>query len=156
MSNPKKILLAIGIVIIAIQFIHPAHNTSKQILATDISKMVPISDSVQILLKNACYDCHSNNTTYPWYSSIQPVDWFLANHVSGGKHAMNFSEFGSYTSRKQVNKLSGISNEIEDNGMPLWSYRLIHKKARLNANEKTLLINWAMKSKDILSAKNHD
>ena len=156
MSNPKKILLAIGIVIIAIQFIHPAHNTSKQIMATDITKLVPVPDSVQTILKNACYDCHSNNTAYPWYSNVQPVDWFLANHVSGGKHNLNFSEFGSYTPKRQVNKLSGISNEVEDDGMPLWSYRLIHKNARLTANEKTLIINWANKSKDLLSAKYHN
>jgi hypothetical protein len=156
MSNPKKILLAIGIVIIAIQFIHPAHNTSNQLLPTDISKLVPVPDSVQTILKKACYDCHSNNTAYPWYSVIQPVDWLLTNHISEGKHSLNFSEFGSYTSRRQLNKFSAISNEIEDNGMPIWSYRLIHKNARLNANEKTRIINWANKSKDFLSAKNHD
>lgn len=156
MGIPKKILLLIGIVFLAIQFIHPVHNTSDQILATDISKMVTISDSVQNILKNACYDCHSNNTNYPWYSYIQPIGWILAKHISQGKEQLNFSEFGSYTPRKQLSKLTGIGNSIKDNIMPLSSYKLMHKYAHLSLNEKTLLINWAMKANESLSAKNHD
>ena len=65
MSLVKKILLATGIVFIVLQFIRPVHNKSSQVLATDISKVITIPDSVQIMLKNACYDCHSNNTNYP-------------------------------------------------------------------------------------------
>ena len=85
LSRPKKILSAILIVFIAIQFIQPAHNKSDQLLATDISKMVNIPDSVQALLKNACYDCHSNNTNYPWYSNIQPMGWLMAKHIKKAK-----------------------------------------------------------------------
>jgi hypothetical protein len=143
MSNTIKILLSIGLVLIAIQFIRPARNISSQILATDITKTVKVSDSVQAVLKKACYDCHSNNTNYPWYSNIQPVGWFLANHVSEGKRRLNFSEFGSYSQRRQSSKLNNIANEVQDGGMPLSSYTLIHKEARLTANEKSLVIKWA-------------
>jgi hypothetical protein len=143
MRKTNKILAGIGIVLIAIQFVRPAHNISSQILATDISKTVKISDSVQAVLKKACYDCHSNNTDYPWYSNIQPVGWFLANHVSEGKRHLNFSEFGSYTQRRQSSKLNDVANEVQDGGMPLSSYKLMHKNARLTADEKRLIINWA-------------
>jgi hypothetical protein len=143
MSKTSKILLGIGILLIAIQFIRPARNISSQILATDITKTVKVSDSVQAVLKKACYDCHSNNTNYPWYSNIQPVGWFLANHVSGGKRHLNFSDFGSYTQRRQQSKLNDVANEVQDGGMPLSSYTMIHKEARLNANEKSLIIKWA-------------
>ena len=143
MSKTIKILLGFGLVLIAIQFIRPARNISSQLLATDITKTVKTSDSVQTVLKKACYDCHSNNTNYPWYANIQPVGWFLANHVSEGKRKLNFSEFGSYPQRKQSSKLNNIANEIQDDGMPLSSYRLIHKKARLTAIEKSLVIKWA-------------
>jgi len=142
MSKTIKILLGIGLVLIAIQFIQPARNISSQILATDISKTVKVSDSVQAVLKKACYDCHSNNTNYPWYSNIQPVGWFLANHVSEGKKRLNFSEFGSYPQRRQQSKLNDIANEVQDGGMPLSSYTLIHKEARLTENEKSLVIKW--------------
>ena len=153
MNFTNKILLAIGIIFIAIQFIQPAHNENSRASATDISKIVSIPDSVQSILNNACYDCHSNNTSYPWYSNIQPMGWLMANHISEGKEALNFSVFGSYSPRKQLSKLNGIANSIKDDIMPLSSYKLMHKNARLSANEKTLFINWALQSQDSLSAK---
>jgi hypothetical protein len=122
-------------------------------LATDISKIVSIPDSVQVVLKNACYDCHSNNTNYPWYSNIQPMGWLMATHIRQGKEELNFSEFGSYSSRKQLSKLNGIANSIKDDIMPLSSYKLMHKNARLSTIEKVLIINWVKQSKDSLSAK---
>ena len=154
MSNTKKLLLAIGIVFIAIQFIQPAHNKSGQVLITDISKIVSISDSVQIILKNACYDCHSNSTNYPWYSNIQPMGWIMAKHIKQGKEELNFNEFGSYSPRKQLSKLNGIANSIKDDIMPLSSYKLVHKNAQLSTKEKTLIINWVQLLKDNLSVKN--
>jgi Haem-binding domain len=149
----KKILLAIGIVLIVIQFFRPTPNKSHQVLDTDISKMVAISDSVLSILKNGCYDCHSNNTHYPWYWNMQPVSWLLAKHIRKAKEQLNFSEFGSYSQRRQLSKLNGIANSIKDNIMPLPSYRIMHKNAQLSTNEKALLINWAQQSKDSLSVR---
>jgi hypothetical protein len=153
MGLTKKILIVLGIVLIVIQFIRPARNKSGQLLATDISKTISISDSVQSIIKNACYDCHSNNTKYPWYSNIQPVGWLLAKDITDGKQSLNFSEFGSYPQRRRLSKLDEIANAITDDIMPLPSYRMMHKYARLGTNEKTLLINWTKQSLDILSAK---
>ena len=89
MSLAKKILLAIGILFIAIQFFRPALNKSNQVFVTDISKIVTTSDSIKAILKNACYDCHSNNTNYPWYSNIQPVGWLMVKHTRKGKDELN-------------------------------------------------------------------
>lgn len=150
----KKILLVLFIAFIAIQFIRPTRNKGDGILATDISKLVSMPDSVQVILKNACYDCHSNNTNYPWYSNIQPMSWLMAKHIKQGKAVLNFSEFGNYSARKQLSKLTGIANSIKDDIMPLSSYKWMHKNARLDANEKALIINWVQQSKDSLSAKN--
>jgi hypothetical protein len=152
-SRIKKRLFAIGVLLIAIQFVRPAHNKSDQVLATDISKMVTIADSVQTVLKNACYDCHSNNTNYPWYSNIQPMGWLMAKHIIQGKEALNFSDFGSYSPRRQLSKLNGIANSIKDDSMPLSSYKMMHKNAQLSTNEKTLFIIWAQQSKDSISTK---
>jgi hypothetical protein len=151
MRLAKKILLVSGILFIALQFMRPVYNKNRQVLTTDISKVVTIPDTVLTLLKNACYDCHSDNTVYPWYSDIQPVGWLMAYHIKKAKNQLNFSEFGSYSQRRQLSKLDGIANSIKDDIMPLKSYKKMHKPAQLSADEKSLMINWAQQSIDSLS-----
>lgn len=146
-------LLTIGILFIAIQFIRPTRNGSEQVLSTDISKTLFVSDSVQDILKKACYDCHSNNTRYPWYVNIQPTGWLMAKHINQAKEELNFSDFGSYSQRRQISKLNGIVNSIEDDIMPLPSYKLMHKNAQLGTFEKRLIYTWAQQSIDSLSKK---
>jgi hypothetical protein len=147
----KKILLISGILFITLQFIRPVHNKSWQVLTTDISNVATIPDTVLTMLKNACYDCHSNNTDYPWYSNIQPMGWLMAYHIKEAKNQLNLSEFGSYSQRRQLSKLDGIANSIKDNIMPLKSYKLMHKSAQLSTDERSLLINWTQQIVDSLS-----
>ncbi|MBK8712106.1 MAG: heme-binding domain-containing protein [Niastella sp.] len=154
MKPIKKIVLFIGIVFIAIQFIQPAHNKSGQVLPTDFTKVYVVPSNLQTILQNACYDCHSNNTNYPWYSNIQPMAWMMARHVTNGKEKINFSEFANCSSRKQISKLKEIANQIKDNEMPLSSYKLMHSKATLTKEEKNLLLNWFNNTADSLSAVN--
>lgn len=154
MSGSKKILLALLIVFIAIQFIQPARNKSGQVLPTDITNTYTLPANVQAIFKTACYDCHSNKTNYLWYFNIQPVGWFLANHIKDGKAELNFSAFGSYSTRRQMSKLRSIENSIEDGTMPLASYTLIHKDARLTKEDKAVLLDWINKAKDRMTQKN--
>ena len=154
MSRIKKITLAVGVIFIAIQFIQPALNKSGQVLSTDFAKDYVVPANVQSILQNACYDCHSNNTNYPWYSNIQPMAWIMARHISNGKEKLNFSDFGGNTARKQISKLKEISNQIKDDEMPITSYKLMHKSARLSQDEKALLMNWLQNKADSLSANN--
>jgi len=154
MSRIKKILLGLLIVVIAIQFIQPAHNKNGQVIATDISKIYSLPQSVQATLKTACYDCHSNNTNYPWYTNIQPVGWMMARHIKEGKEELNLSEFGSYSERRQLSKLRSIENSIKDGSMPISSYTIIHKNARLTKEEKAQIIDWAKIIRDSLANKN--
>lgn len=154
MSRIKKILLGLLIVFIAIQFIQPARNKNGQVLATDISKMVSLPQGVQTILKTACYDCHSNNTNYPWYTNVQPVGWMMVRHIKEGKEELNFSEFGSYSERRQLSKLRSIENSIKDGSMPISSYTIIHKNARLTKEEKAQIIDWAKITRDSLANKN--
>lgn len=151
MSRFKKIAWAIAIGLIAIQFIQPARNASGQVLETDISKAVSIPDSVQMILKRACYDCHSNNTIYPFYAYIQPIGWLLNSHIEEGKSQLNFSNFGSLPKRRQASKLKSIANQIKDGAMPLPAYAMLHKNAVLGKTDKDLIINWANNTKDTLS-----
>ena len=109
MSWIKKIMIAILVVFVIIQFVQPQHNKSDKVLPTDITNTINVPDKVLDIFKNSCYDCHSNNTRYPWYVYVQPMGWILANHIKDGKANLNFSEFGSYSKRKQANKLKSIA-----------------------------------------------
>lgn len=154
MRTLKKILLALLIVFIAIQFIRPARNSSGQVLPTDITKTINVPDKVLNIFQNACYDCHSNNTRYPWYVNVQPMAWMLANHIKNGKENLNFSEFGSYSPRKQANKLRAIAKTMDEGSMPLSSYVIMHSDAKLSKEAKDLITAWALKTRDSLMAKN--
>ena len=153
MRRKKKILQVLLIVFIAIQFIQPARNVSGQRLSTDLTKTVAVPDKVLGILQKSCYDCHSNNTKYPWYAGIQPAAWLMASHIKEGKANLNFSEFGAYSNRKQQSKLQAIANSIKDKTMPLWSYSMIHKDAVLSQQNKALLLDWIQKTKDSIALK---
>ncbi|MDE3235303.1 MAG: heme-binding domain-containing protein [Bacteroidota bacterium] len=149
----KKILLAVVLVLVVIQFIHPKKNQSTEIMATDISNHYPVPADVQTILAKACNDCHSNNTRYPWYNNIQPVAWFLDNHVKDGKRHLNFSEFASYRIARQYKRMDDCIEEVKEGEMPLESYTWIHKDAILNDREKQTLINWCQGIRDSIKAK---
>ena len=154
MKPIKKTILAFGVVFITIQFMQPAHNKSGQVLPAAFAKVYAVPNNVQSILQNACYDCHSNNTVYPWYSNIQLVAWMLKRHIDNAKEKLNFSEFGSYSSRRQISKLKGIAGQIKNDEMPLSSYKWMHKKANISKKEQLLIMNWMNKTTDSLSASN--
>ena len=155
MSRIKKVILTLLILFVAIQFIQPARNNNNgQVLATDITKTIPVPDRILGILKNSCYDCHSNDTRYPWYSYIQPGAWWMAHHIKEGKQNLNFSEFGSYSSRKQQNKLRAIGKSIDDGSMPIKPYLIIHSDAKLTREQKVLIQDWVNKTKDSIALKN--
>ena len=154
MIRIKKILLALLILFVAIQLIQPAHNKSGQVSPTDFTKAFTVPQNLQNILQSACYDCHSNNTAYPWYSRIQPMAWILKRHIDNGKAKLNFSDFGSYSFRRQVSKLREIANQVKDDEMPLSSYKTMHEKANLNADEKRLIVNWMNNTADSIILKN--
>jgi hypothetical protein len=140
----KYILLTLLVLFILIQFYpRPEKNVVQGISENDISISHKTTLAVQQILVISCYDCHSDNTNYPFYSNIQPFAWWLGNHVKDGKKHLNFSQFGSYPADKQRKKLKEIIEEVEDGEMPLSSYILGHPEARLKANEKALLLTWA-------------
>ena len=153
MKRFKKIDIALLAVFAVIQFIQPSLNVGNKSSSTDLVKVYSVPQNVLTVLRSSCYDCHSNHTHYPWYAHVQPIGWLLASHIKEGKAALNFNEFGSYSLRRQASKLNGIQNSIKDGTMPLWSYTLLHRKARLSKEEKTLLLDWLVTTKDHLTSK---
>ncbi|CAM4205128.1 MULTISPECIES: heme-binding domain-containing protein [Pedobacter] len=150
MGRVTKSLLFLSGLLVVIQFIQPERNISIQAYPADISRTYPVPEKVQGILKTSCYDCHSNNTRYPWYANIQPGGWWLAWHIREGKQELNFNEFGKYSSRRQQSKLKAITGSIEDGTMPISSYTLIHRNARLTKAEQDLILDWIEKTKDSL------
>jgi len=138
---------AIWIIIIAgliiIQFFRPTKNLSHVDAQAAINNHYQVNSDVQHILKTACYDCHSNNTVYPWYYKTQPFAWFMANHIIKGKKHLNFDEFYNYPLKRQDHKLHEIIEMLQKDKMPLKSYRLIHKDARLTEGQKQKIIDWA-------------
>lgn len=143
MSITKKILIALLAVLIFIQFIKPVKNQSDAVTPNDIFTNFQATDSTKQLIQTACYDCHSNNTVYPWYAEIQPMAWWLADHVKEGKSELNFSEFASYKPKKADHKLEEVIEMIQEGEMPLKSYTLIHGNAKLSDGQKKAIITWA-------------
>jgi hypothetical protein len=139
----KKILLTLLAVFIIIQFIRPAKNKSSQVSANDISRHYAVPANVDAILKRSCNDCHTNNTTYPWYTNIQPVGWWMQHHVNEGKSHLNLSEFAGYAPKRQHHKLEETIEMVKEGEMPLNSYLWIHGNAKLSDNDQATLVNWA-------------
>lgn len=153
MSRLKRTMLVILLVFIAMQFIRPSPNSYNGRKQADMITHFNVPANVASILKTSCYDCHSNNTGYPWYSNIQPVGWLLAKHVNNGKEDLNFNEFPAYSKRRQLSKLKSIQNSIKDGSMPLSSYTLLHNDAKLSEDSKASVIHWTAKVIDSLSTQ---
>ena|SRR5438552_11709001 len=149
----KKILLALLVILIIIQFIHPARNISNSDQPNNIARAYNVPADVKTILDKACLDCHSNNTRYRWYFKIQPLDWWLTNHINEGKQELNFDEFTSKPLRFQYHKMEATVDQVKKAEMPLNSYLWIHKDAILSEPEKNTLINWAQKITNNMKAK---
>jgi len=149
----KTILIILLIALIIIQFIRPAENKNEEIAQENITANYPIPDSLQKTLKVSCYDCHSNTTVYPFYFKIQPVAWFLNNHIQDGKKHFNFSTFSTYPVWRQYDKFKDIVEQIKKDEMPLTSYTLIHRDAILSADQKIAIIDWSNAQMKEMEAK---
>ena len=147
----KKILIVLLVALVVIQFIRPAKNTSGE-KSKDITTLYKMPDNVQMVFNKACADCHTNNTNYPWYAAVQPLGFWLEDHVKEGKRELNFNEFASYRIAKQNHKLEEVIEQVKEGEMPLKSYTIIHKEADLTASERAILTNWCQSIMDTLKA----
>ncbi len=150
----KKILLSLLAVLILIQFFHPEKNTGGD-KTNDITTQYPVPENISILFDKACNDCHSNTTRYPWYSKIQPIDWWTAGHVNDGKRHLNFSEFTKRNIAVQNHKLEEIIETVKEHEMPLPSYTWLgmHPEADLSDDERIAISDWAAAQMDSLKKK---
>ena len=147
----KKIFIVLLIALVVIQFIQPTKNISGE-KSKDITTLYAMPNNVKVIVDKACADCHTNNTQYPWYALVQPVAFWLADHVKEGKSELNFNEFASYRIAKQNHKLEEIIEQVKEEEMPLPSYTIIHKEADLTPEERATLTQWCQSIMDTLKA----
>ncbi|MCR9262561.1 MAG: heme-binding domain-containing protein [Flavobacteriaceae bacterium] len=136
----KIIVLVVLLGFVGIQFVPTDPNLSDVVPDTDFMSVNQVAKDIEHDLRVSCYDCHSNNTQYPWYNKVQPIAWFLEEHIKEGKEELNFNEWGDYSDRRKRSKLKSITSQIEDDKMPLSSYTLIHKDAKLSVEEKERIL----------------
>ena len=148
----KKILIGLLVVLVILQAFRPTKNISGD-ASKDISTLYPVPQDVQAILDRSCADCHTNKTNYPWYAEIQPVAWWLNDHVTDGKKHFNLNNFGNMRLAMQNHKLEECIEQVKEGEMPLASYTLIHTDAKLSENDKTLITNWAQSIMDTLKAR---
>lgn len=139
----KKIIGFLLILLVIAQFFQPEKNQGEITAVEAFIKETKPNDQVHKILKTACFDCHSNSTRYPWYSSITPVNYWLADHVNHGKEELNFSEWATYSLKRKEHKMEEVWEEVEKEKMPLDSYTWTHADARLTKEEVEQVINWA-------------
>ncbi|MDC7996270.1 heme-binding domain-containing protein [Altibacter sp. HG106] len=137
----KSIAIIALIALVVLQFFRPEKNDSGYASVADFEAETKVSSEVATLLKNNCYDCHSNQTQYPWYAEIAPISLWLDDHVKHGKGDFNVSEWATYSLKKKEHKLEELIEEVKEGEMPLPSYTWIH--GDLTSEEKKLLLQWA-------------
>jgi hypothetical protein len=138
----KIIVLFVLVAFVGIQLVPTTRNQSDFVPVTDFMLVTDVPKAISEKLQISCYDCHSNNTQYPWYNKIQPVAWLIENHIKEGKTELNFSEWDSLSNRRKSSKLRSIIKQIESDEMPLDSYTMIHKDSKFSEKDKTEIIQW--------------
>lgn len=133
----KKFLIIIVIVLVGIQFI-PVERTNPPV-KSDLTAPKEIKE----ILKRACYDCHSNETNWVWYTKIAPSSFLAVSDVNDARKHLNFSEWGTLENNKQKKLKEEIWEEIREEQMPLWQYKIFHNESKLTQQDKNLIRNWA-------------
>lgn len=148
----KKILKWIGIglavLVVVIQVIRPAKTNPAVSESQTMQASTQMSTEVASVLDRACSDCHSSKTTWPWYSQIAPVSWFVIRDVNEGRKELSFSDWGKYEPKRKARKLQEICEQVEKGEMPMKSYVFIHPAAGLSDSDKRLLCDWAKQERE--------
>ena len=147
MKVMKKIAKLLLLLFIAFQFFRPEKNINQgNHMAAFITETNP-PEKVKTILTNSCYDCHSNNTEYPWYNNIAPVSWWLSNHIKDAKSDLNLSDWNNYSKTQKAHKLQEVIEVIDEKEMPLKQYTWLHNDAKLSKEQGEAVIEWARLTK---------
>lgn len=138
----RILLITLVVFIIIIQFIPNELPESSFDETKDLLYLEQVPENIRVILKTSCYDCHSNQTEYPWYSHVAPVSWLVIKDIRNGREKVNLSEWSNLKRRTKIKVLSNISDEIKSGEMPLPVYLIMHRDAKLDEQQQKELIEW--------------
>jgi hypothetical protein len=133
----RRALLGIAVVLVAVQFVPVTRSNPP------VETEVPAPPEVHAVLRRACYDCHSNQTVWPWYAHVAPVSWLVARDVQGGRRELNFSAWNRMSAEKQAERRKKASEEVSEGKMPPWFYVAVHRDAALSSQDRAVMRAWA-------------
>jgi hypothetical protein len=142
MNMKKKILIGLLVILGVIQLFRIDKTNPESDPAIDFIAMTNPTSEVADMIKASCYDCHSNEVAYPWYTNVAPVSWWVKKHINEGREELNFSEWGDYKEDKRTHKLEEVYEEVQEREMPLKSYLIIHSEARLDDAQIKKMTDW--------------
>jgi hypothetical protein len=135
--------VALAVLFVIAQFIRPDYSEPPIVPEQELAATTEVPGNVSAIFERSCNDCHTSKTTYPWYSQITPVSWWLKNHIDEGRHELNMSEWGTYSDSKKSKKLEEICEQVETREMPLPSYTWVHRDSFLSENDIRTLCDWS-------------
>ena len=138
----KKIGITLLAIFVVIQFFRIDKTNPEYNEAEDFITITQPPTEIAGLIKAACYDCHSHQAKYPWYSNVAPVSWMVAHHIEEGREHLNFSTWTAYSEKKADHKLEEAAEEVEKGNMPMKPYVAMHSEAKMTDEQKTALIEW--------------
>jgi hypothetical protein len=144
MARVKRVALALIVLAVFAQLVQPKRTNPPVVASRSLEAHVQVPQQVQLILKRACGNCHSNDTVWPWYSHIAPISWLITSDVNQGRHHINFQDWEAQVSPKEATEhLALICKEVRDGGMPPLSYRMMHKDSRLSSEDINVLCSWS-------------
>jgi hypothetical protein len=149
-KNLKWGFVGAGLLFAALQFTTPRHTNPP--VKSDFLTVVDVPSKMAAMFRSACYDCHSNETRWPWYSQVAPMSWQIAQDVNDGRQQLNLSEWPS-DPKRAWKRMEDMSEEIDQKDMPLKKYTLIHKDARLTDDQRNDLTQWLDAQVDLLKSQ---
>jgi hypothetical protein len=150
----KWVFIALLIIVAGLQFVRPDRTNPGLVPGSSVTQNAVIDSAVELTFRQACYDCHSFETVWPWYTNISPVSWLVASDVNNGRRHLNFSIWGKYPVERKQRALDDIKDQLGSGDMPLAKYVLLHPQAALDAGQRKMLIDWAQKESDRLDKIN--
>ncbi len=138
----KKLALGFIALFVIIQFFRIDKTNPVVVQQNDFISVTNPPDDIKQILKTSCYDCHSYESTYPWYTNVAPISWWVKQHINEGREELNFSEWGTFSEKRKKHKLEEVYEEVDEEEMPLKSYLIVHHDAKLTVEQKNDLVAW--------------
>ncbi|MGZ5436867.1 MAG: heme-binding domain-containing protein [Pyrinomonadaceae bacterium] len=149
----KWVAIVLALAAVGIQFVRPARTNPPLEPAQTLEAHTQMTPEVAKIFERSCNDCHSNRTTWPWYTNVAPVSWWTIDHVTHGRSHLNYSEWGKLERPDQEKSLQEICDEVLDGKMPLPSYLPMHPQARLSEQDKKVLCDWTEAERQRMAAQ---